>query len=222
MKVQFHVHTRFSKDSLLPLFVLYRACRICGIGCVCITDHNTIDGAVKFKEKYGSKGIDVVVGEEIFTGSGEVIGLYLTENIPAGLSVDETIKRIRSQGGLVIVPHPYEVERGKTALPESVIADHAKEFDAAEFFNGRNFKAEYSTKQNEICQKYGLAKILGSDAHTVYEIGKNTFEIGEKVTKDSFLSALHQAEFSPKHMPRIVHYVTKIHKLVKLIFGKYR
>ena len=224
MKFQFHIHTRYSRDSLLPLFLLRFACKLQRIDCVCITDHNEIAGAIKCKERYESDRFKVIVGEEIFTSNGEIIGLFLHEKIQKGLSPEETIRQIHAQGGLVIIPHPYEVERGKTVLAEESVTKNVKEIDAMECFNGRNFKAEYSDIQNRLCEKYCLPKILGSDAHTVYEIGYNTMIAvqGAMLTKETFISFLDTASFRVKHMPRAVHYITKAHKFVKLLMGKYR
>lgn len=222
MKLQFHVHTRFSRDSYMPLFLLRLMCWARGVGCVCITDHNEIDGAVRCREKYESESFHVVVGEEIFTDRGEIIGLFLKERIPARLSVGETIRRIRAQGGLVIVPHPYEVERAGTVLAEEAIAEYRDDIDAMESDNGRNFKAEYGAEQERLCEKYGLVKILGSDAHTVWEIGWNTMELRDVPTEGVFSELLRDARFSPRHMPRAVHWVTKLHKGIGLLTGHYR
>lgn len=222
MKLQFHVHTRFSRDSYLPLFLLRLMCQARGVECVCITDHNEIDGAVRCKEKYESGSFHVIVGEEIFTDRGEIIGLFLRERIPPKLSVGETIRSIRAQGGLVIVPHPYEVERAGTVLAETAIAEYRDEIDAMESENGRNFRAEYGAAQEKLCEKYGLVKILGSDAHTVWEIGANTMEVRDMPTVRNFPELLRDARFSQRHMPRVVHWITKLHKGIGLFTGHYR
>ena len=110
IRLETHCHTRYSKDSLLLHSLLYMKCRLCHIDAIAICEHNNILGALKFKE-YCSKRknkVFVIVGEEIMTSSGEIIGLYLNEEIPAGLSCDETIDRIINQGGVVYVPHPYD------------------------------------------------------------------------------------------------------------------
>ena len=123
MKLETHIHTRYSHDSILCFGLLYIKLRLKGIDCVAITEHNNIDGGIEFKkycDKRNSK-ISVIVGEEIMTDEGEVIGLFLSENIPSGLSADETIARIKNQKGLVYIPHPFDEKRNKTVLKTSVI-----------------------------------------------------------------------------------------------------
>ena len=140
IRLETHCHTRYSKDSLLLHSLLYMKCRLCHIDAIAICEHNNILGALKFKE-YCSKRknkVLVIVGEEIMTSSGEIIGLYLNEEIPAGLSCDETIDRIISQGGVVYVPHPYDEKRSKTVLSEECIFSNSHRIDCMECYNGRN------------------------------------------------------------------------------------
>ena len=122
-----HIHTKYSHDSLLCFIPLYIKLKICKIDCVAVTEHNNILGALKFKEfcKKNNLNISVIVGEEIMTESGEIIGLFLSRNIPKGLSAEDTIRQIREQDGIVYIPHPYDEKRNKTVLDESVI-DHLR------------------------------------------------------------------------------------------------
>lgn len=220
-RAEFHVHTRFSKDSLLPLWLLYFKCRLKKIDYVAVTEHNNIQGGLAFsrfcrKRKGKVKGI---VGEEIMTQSGEIIGLYLSEEIPAGLSAAETIQRIISQNGIVYVPHPYDEKRSKTVLKESVIAEFADRIDCIECYNGRNVSSEYGKIQNEIAERYGVTKIVGSDAHTLMEIGRNAvFLKGAIDNPESFKNALGSAVFQTKKSIPFAHFVTKISKALKMLF----
>ena len=110
-KSEFHVHTRYSKDSILSYWLLLLILKIKKINTVAITDHNEVAGALKYKDKFKKHGIELIVGEEIFTNKGEIIGLGLTTKIEPDLSPKETIKQIKEQNGIVYVPHPYDEKR---------------------------------------------------------------------------------------------------------------
>lgn len=217
MKVVFHQHTRFSKDSYLCLWALRLKCKLKKVDCICVTDHNEIAGALEFKNKYENSKFQVIIGEEIFTDSGEIIGLFLREKILSGLTPEETVKEIEKQGGIVIIPHPYEVERGRTALKEEFF--DKIHIDAMENYNGRNFKEKYSIIQNQICEKFSFPKIVGSDAHTFFEVANN-YIICDYCTLDAnnFIDVVCNGKFHMKHASRIFHFHTKIVKLLKRIF----
>ena len=195
-------------------------CRLCHIDAIAICEHNNIQGALKFKE-YCSKRknkVFVIVGEEIMTSSGEVIGLYLNEEIPAGLSCDETIDRIKSQGGVVYVPHPYDEKRAKTVLSEDCIRLNSYRIDCIECYNGRNVEEKYSVMQERIANKYGLVKVIGSDAHTLMEIGRNYMEVDSIPSNSSeFKSVIKSCTFHTKPCIKFSHKVTKFAKLIKMI-----
>ena len=220
MKIELHVHTRFSKDSLLFLWALYLKCFLEGIDCIAITDHNTISGAERFKkfcEKRGNK-IFVIVGEEISTDAGEVIGLYLTENIRSNMSPKETICEIRRQGGIVYVPHPYDLKRKKTVLEEWCMREYSELIDCAEVHNGRNVSCEYDKEQEKIVQKYGFVPIIGSDAHTYMELGRNYMEVMQRpIDAGTFRKVIRNAKFNTMSCLKGIHVITKIEKLIKLI-----
>lgn len=177
MKIEFHVHTRYSYDSLLCIHLIGLICKIRHIKCVVICDHNTICGAVNARNVLYHFGIDVVIGEEIFTKSGEIIGIFLNKNIPKNLSTIETVNEIKKQGGLVYIPHPYDEKRCKTVISNDALKEISEFVDFIEIHNGRNILSEYSKKQNEIAQKYFNSKktafVCGSDAHTFFELGRN-------------------------------------------------
>ena len=128
-KIEFHVHTKFSNDSILGLFFILMMCKFRKIDCLVITDHNEIDGAIKYKEKLLKYGIDVIVGEEIFTKDGEIIGLFLNKKIEPYLSAEDTVKRIRKQKGLVYIPHPYDEKRYKTVITQEALEKISKDID---------------------------------------------------------------------------------------------
>ncbi len=221
-RVELHTHTRFSHDSLLPLWLLYRMLSVKGINCVAITDHNEIEGALRFRSRYPK--IPAIVGEEIFSSDGEIIGLFLTERIEPGLSADETISRIHSQGGIVCVPHPADTKRNKTVLKTEVLMAQRERIHCIEQYNGRTLSSEDIERQRTIADMSKLPCVVGGDAHTFYELGRN-YNIfrSSVITKEDFLSQLSTIELHKEPCLRISHYSTKIARALKMLAaGKVR
>src|SRR6185503_14438989 len=109
IKVDMHTHSEYSPDSRTPLASQAAAIKAAGLNVVCATDHNTVEGALRLREI--ADGFRVIVGEEISSADGEIIGLFLETTVPRGLSAEETIARIREQGGIVSIPHPFSHNR---------------------------------------------------------------------------------------------------------------
>lgn len=216
-KSEFHVHTRFSHDSLMPLWLIKLICELKRIDTIAITDHNEIKGAIKLKSKFKDNKTEVIIGEEIFTEDGEIIGLDLKEKIEPGLSSKETIKRIKKQGGIVYIPHPYDEKRKRTVLKEKKIEENKESIDLIEVFNGRNIKEEFSVKQEEIAQKYGLKGIIGSDAHTFFELGRNNVFTPQKIMSSNILDSYSNPVFKKKKCIKYAHTATKLSRLVKIV-----
>ena len=216
-KSEFHVHTRYSKDSILAYWLLLLILKTKKINTVAITDHNEIAGAIKYKNKFKKHGIEMIVGEEIFTSKGEIIGLGLTNKIEPDLSPEETIKQIRKQNGIVYVPHPYDEKRYKTVLAEDEIKKHKKEIDFIEVHNGRNISSEFDKKQNEIAEKYGITKIIGSDAHTFFELGRNYIITDKIITIENLISEYKNVKFNEKKCIEFAHRWTRIARIITLI-----
>lgn len=220
MKFELHVHTRFSKDSLLCFWPLYLKCRLLNISVIAITEHNNINGGMAFKEfcKKHGEHIFVITGEEIFTSEGEIIGLYLKKNIQGGMSAEESICEIKRQGGIVYIPHPYDEKRYKTVLKESVISEKKEDIDCIEVHNGRNILIEYDKKQRAIAERHNLTPIIGSDAHTWIEIGRNYLEVKQLPdSPESFKTAICDAVFHSRKSIKISHQITKFAKMIRLV-----
>ena len=145
MKTELHIHTRYSHDSLLCLNLLGVMCKIKKIDCIAICDHNTILGGLMAKKILSRYGIQVIVGEEIFTDSGEIIGLFLNSNISAGLTANKTVSEIKAQGGIVYIPHPYDEKRYRTVLKLKVLKQISNQIDLIEIHFFRFF---FKTKGN--------------------------------------------------------------------------
>jgi predicted metal-dependent phosphoesterase TrpH len=186
LKADLHIHTEYSMDCDTPLEKIIKRCLEVGINCIAIADHGTAEGALKMQE---IAPFTVIVAEEIMTTQGEIMGMFLKETIPSGLSVEETIAGIRAQGGLVNIPHPFETVRG-SALNSKVIEMIAGQIDVMEVLNSRSPFPANSNKAREFAEKYGIVQGAGSDAHTIYEIGNAYVEMSEFNGKDEFLQAL--------------------------------
>ncbi len=134
IKVDMHVHTSCSPDSLIPADRLFEICDANGIDCVAVTDHDSIACALRLQEQDSKR---IIVGEEIHTTYGEIIGLFLKEWIQPFLSPIDTIEKIKEQGGLVYIPHPFDGLR-TSVLRRKILNDIADQIDILEVFNSRN------------------------------------------------------------------------------------
>lgn len=163
MKVDLHTHTCYSYDNFTPMDKTIAAIKRSGIDCVAVTDHNQIAGALKMQKIAPFK---VIVGEEIFSAEGEIIGLFLKERIPRGLSARETIRRIREQGGLTYLPHPFTwfVRRLKNRLVRPFVQEGL--IDIVEVYNASAIVLTAFKKVHELVTACpGMAMAASTDAH---------------------------------------------------------
>lgn len=209
MKVDMHVHTCYSKDATLSLETIMESCEQRGLDGVAITDHNTIAGALALKE---IAPFLVIVGEEIDTTKGEILGLFLKEEIPGGLMPEEAMARIREQGGLVGVSHPLDRLR-RSAMRQVALLDILDELDFLEGFNSRVTFPSDNRKAQALAQAQGLPITAGSDAHTAYEIGRAYVEMSNFNGRDGFLEALKEAQIFGRLSPPWIHLVSTWTKL---------
>jgi len=229
ISVDLHLHTCYSYDCATPLQQVVRGCRRAGLDCVAVTDHNTISGALKLRD---SGGIRVIVGEEISTTDGEMLGLFLTEPVSRGLSALETIERVKAQGGLVCIPHPLgrkpfspqndmghtedgrympspRVTRASRLLTEEVLA----RVDLLEVINSRTPFVRTWDAMRRLVELSGLPSTAGSDAHTAGEIGRARVVMADFSDAQSFLAALRDARVSGVRSSVFVHFASMYAKL---------
>ncbi len=192
LRADFHIHTEYSMDCNTSLEKIIKRCEEVGINCVTISDHGEIEGAVEMQRRAPFR---VIVAEEVLTPEGEIIGMFLKEVIPNYRPVPETIARIKEQGGLVCIPHPFDAIRS-SALGDKVIEEIAGEIDIIEVFNSRTPFPHSSAKARAFAEKHGLAMSAGSDAHTPNEIGNAWVEMPEFTGKDDFLKELAAGEIT--------------------------
>lgn len=217
IKADLHMHTCFSMDSGNTIDDIVKKCTELKIDCVCICDHGTIEGAKKMKEIAPFK---VIVAEEVLTPKGEIMGMFLKETIPSGTSVDETVARIKEQGGLVCIPHPIDVFRN-SALETSEIIRLAENgsIDIIEVLNARTLRDKCIKASHDLSIKYGLPGSAGSDAHTISEIGKAFVEMEDFSTSSEFLNSLKHASIFGKRTGLLVHFYSLRERLKSIITG---
>jgi len=204
VRVDCHLHTAASGDAVTTLDQLAERAAAERIDVVCITDHNVTSAAVKAATAGGLGGARVIVGEEVRTQAGEVIGLFLAERIPYVLPAAEAIGRIRAQGGLVYLPHPYDPVRGSLgAEADRLCADGMA--DIVEVFNAKIDDQTMNARARDLAARFGLPGGAGSDAHDPAAIGAAYLEMPDFDGPASFLTALGSArvvgEYRP-HAPR--------------------
>ena len=189
VRVDMHSHTMWSGDATTTPEELREAVEESGIDVLCITDHGTINGAVELGTSLGCR---VIVGEEVKTSAGEIIGLFLTERLPFGMKPEEAVAAIRDQGGVVYVPHPFDPVRHCLAEPalESLAASGG--LDAVEVLNAKVSLDHLNRPAAEFAATHGLAGGAGSDAHVASAIGAAYVEMPDfdDASPASFLQSL--------------------------------
>jgi predicted metal-dependent phosphoesterase TrpH len=199
IEVDLHMHTDHSSDCATPVDVLLQTARDRGLGAIAITDHNEVSGAIEARriaEQIGD--IKVIVAEEVKTAEqGEVIGLFLEEKIPKGLTMAETIAEIRAQGGLVYVPHPFD--RFHSVPDYEHLLDIVEEIDLLEVFNPRVALTEFNEEAVRFASKYRIVPAAGSDSHVAQGLGSVRQRVHDFDGPAEFLEAMRDADITRKH-----------------------
>jgi predicted metal-dependent phosphoesterase TrpH len=204
LKADLHIHTRYSMDCDTPLEKIIARCQELGINCIAIADHGTAEGALEMQKIAPFK---VIVAEEVLTTHGEIMGMFLKETIPSGITPQEAVQRIRAQGGLVNIPHPFERIRG-SALKDEIIESIAGDIDLMEVLNSRSPFPSNTNKARAFAAKRGIPGGAGSDAHSVFEIGKAYLEMPDFNTPEEFLKSLARATIYGKRSGIFVHFLS--------------
>jgi predicted metal-dependent phosphoesterase TrpH len=199
MEVDLHMHTDHSPDCATPVEVLLETARDRGLGAIAITDHNEVSGALEARRIAAEMGgIEVIVAEEVKTAEqGEVIGLFLEEKIPKGMTMAETIAAIREQGGLVYVPHPFD--RFHSVPDYEHLLDIVEEIDILEVFNPRVALTAFNEEAERFARKYRIVSGAGSDSHVAQGLGSVRVRIHEFDGPAEFLEAMRDADITRKH-----------------------
>jgi hypothetical protein len=191
--VDLHMHTDHSPDCATPVEVLLATARAQGLGAIAVTDHNEISGALEARAQARSAGVKVIVAEEVKTaGQGEVIGLFIEEKIPRGLSLEETVAEIRRQGGLVYVPHPFD--RMHSVPDYEHLLTILDDVDAIEVFNPRVAIGAFNDEAARFAAKYRIIAGAGSDSHVPQGLGSVRIRMRDFEGPGEFLQSLRDAE----------------------------
>ena len=210
------MHTHFSPDSETPPEKLVARCVEVGLSCIAVTDHNTIEGALEVER---IAPFMVIVGEEVASSEGEITGLFLKEPVPKGLSPQETARRIKAQGGLVSLPHPFDRFR-RAVLSRRALDELLPQVDIVEVFNSRNNLGADDRKAYDFAREHGLLTSGVSDAHTTFELGRTYVEMPEfDGTPEDFKRALAQGNIVGRRTSPLIHVLTTFTKLRKRLIG---
>ena len=206
MKYDLHIHSKYSSDGVLDPEKIVKIAIKRGLNGIAITDHNTIKGGIEAK-KYENEEFKVIVGSEISTDRGEIIGLFLSEEVKSK-NVPDVISEIKDQNGIIIIPHPFDELRHSAFHPTE---EDVKFIDVIEGFNSRCVFQKYNENAIEFAKKHNLLITAGSDAHFLNEVGNagiitKTEDVREEILKSD-------VEIFGKKSPLINHGLTKALKL---------
>ena len=213
LKVEFHCHTIFSKDSLVPPQALVNAVRRKGIDRVVVTDHNTIAGA------RAAQAVDperVIVGEEIMTTRGEILAVFVSEEIHKGLTPQETIRRLKDQGAFISVSHPFDRLR-KGGWQEADLLEILPEVDAIEVYNSRCMNPRFNQEARQFAEKYNIARTVGSDAHVTWELGRSLMSLDAFNGPDELRNLIRSGTSKVRWSPPWIHFTSRYATIYKKV-----
>jgi predicted metal-dependent phosphoesterase TrpH len=217
LRVEFHCHTVYSKDSLTTPKQLVTACHRKGIDIVIVTDHNSIAGA------RAAQALDpelVIVGEEIMTTRGEILAAFVTEEIPAGLSPQETIRRLKEQRAFISVSHPFDIYRGGH-WEEADLLEILPEVDAIEVFNSRCWSPEFNRQAQMFAEEHGIPGTVGSDAHAPFELGRSVLLLEQFQGSDGMRAVIRKGIPKVRWSPPWFHLISRFAVFQKKLTGHY-
>lgn len=198
IQAEFHCHSNYSPDSLVTLEEIIKTCRSRGIGKIAITDHGCMAGALRAHEMAPDL---VVVSEEILTNEGEILAYFMSEEIPDGLPPMEVIRRLKDQGAFISVAHPYDPFRGANWKP-GTLEKMVPYLDGVEAFNARCFDASFNEKAGAFAAEHGLAWMVGSDAHSIPEIGRAVLSLPDFHSADELRRQSNLPHFPESYLAR--------------------
>jgi predicted metal-dependent phosphoesterase TrpH len=210
----FHIHTRFSRDSTLGEERFIRIAIERGLTHVAVTNHNNVEGAVSVREHAARMGVDdrltVILGEEVSTSDGEVVGIFLERTIPRGLTADETADAIHAQGGLVSIPHPFDPFRASHIRREPLVQlASAGKIDMIEVFNSRVTLQRHNLEAAEFAARHGIPGIAASDSHSALEIAMSFNALPAFETAAELRAGLADNEWHGSRSTVLIHLTTR-------------
>lgn len=214
LRVDFHCHTSFSPDSLNGIPKLLSVASHRRVDRLAITDHNTIRGALVAKSLDSER---VIVGEEIKTTKGELLALFVQEEVPPNLAPLEAIRRLREQGAFISVSHPFDIYRSGWRLSD--LSEILPYIDAVEVFNARCYLAGYNRSAWEFARQHRLPGTAGSDAHLLAEVGRAIVRLPEFSNAEELRTVISQGQVMATLSPFWVHLGSAWISLSKKITG---
>ncbi len=215
LTLEFHCHTYASKDSLTRPADLVRAARRKGLDRLVVTDHNSIAGALE------AQAIDpqlVIVGEEIMTTKGEILAAFVREEIPAFLSPQETLRRLKEQGAFISVSHPFDEMRAG-GWQENDLLEILPDVDAIEVYNSRCMLPRFNRRAREFAEKHNLAGTVGSDAHAAFEVGRSVLLLDQFTGPEEMRKVIRGAKFRVKWSPWWFHLISRYASIKKKLMS---
>jgi len=213
ISLEFHCHTRASKDSLTRPADLISAARRKGIDRVAVTDHNSIAGARE------ARAIDpelIIIGEEIMTTKGEILAAFVQEEIPARLSPQETIKLLKEQGAFISVSHPFD-ELREGGWMENDLLEILPLVDAIEVYNSRCMFPRFNRRARAFAERHNLAGTVGSDAHAAFEVGRSLLLLDQFSDAEGLRKVIRGATFQVRWSPWWFHLTSRYASMKKKI-----
>jgi len=210
IRAEFHCHTVYSPDSLVELGALLKDCDERGIDKIAITDHGSMQGALKAHQMAPER---VIVAEEIATFEGEILGYFMTEEIPQGLPAVEVVRHLRGQGAFISLAHPFDPHR--SWWTEKTLDQILPYVDGLEVFNARCLREEYNQAAYEFALEHGKALMAGSDAHTLKELGRATMTMPRFDDAEGLRAAAREATISGELSGLYVHMVSTFARVAK-------
>ncbi len=204
ISLDFHTHTSVSKDSLTSPKQLLAAARRKKLDRVVVTDHNSMQGAL------AAHALDperIIVGEEIMTTKGELLGAFMNEEIPRGLSPKEAIQRLRGQVAFISVAHPFDSWRNGAWKLEDLL-EITPLVDAIEIFNARCTARDDNQRAAEFARKWNIPGTAGSDAHAAFELGAARLVLPEFRNSDELRIAIQEGVVKGRMSPFWVHFAS--------------
>jgi hypothetical protein len=210
----FHIHNRFSRDSILSEDKFIRVAMERGLTHVAVTNHNNVEGAIAVRDRAAALGVEeqltVILGEEISTSDGEVVGLFLERTIPRGLTAEQTADEIHAQGGLVSIPHPFDPFRAshiRRAPLEALAA--AGKIDMIEVFNSRVTFARHNQEAAEFAARHAIPGIACSDSHSAFEVAMSFNALPAFTTAEELREGLAENEWHGSRSTVLIHLTTR-------------
>jgi predicted metal-dependent phosphoesterase TrpH len=214
LRADLHTHSHYSRDSVLSPEAYIRECVRRGITCAAVTDHDAVDGAFYIRDLAARQGapLKIIVGEEVKTAEGEIIGLFLKELVPRGMSPEDTIRAIHEQGGVATIPHPFDIFR-RSVLTHDALERVAGSVDAIEGYNCRNILGRHDAAARQVAAAHGKPISVGSDSHSPWEIGGVSIEIDDFGSPADFIRNLGGGSMTFKRSLPMVHWISTYAKI---------